>query len=303
MNNQHIIFLPGKNPKPPPKQHQDLLWRTLLEGVRRARADAAKELEQHKKAFHLIAWNYTYYQATRDIENDLLWADTLINNHGATQQDIKQANSWLLKVNRVLYSIADHLPFLIRYLPEPARKTIEETNRYFENRGNIGYEIRGQLKEILRPILDKKEPVIVIGHSLGSVIAYDALWELSHNESHPGKVDFFTLGSPLGLNFVQSKLQGRQFKGKYQYPCNISRWINLSSVGDITSLDRSFRDDFGEMLEYGIIDSIEDHCKGIYNFFHDGEGLNCHRSYGYMVNPAVGEIIAKWWQQNKQPVT
>jgi hypothetical protein len=298
MNNQHIIFIPGKNPKPELKQHKELLWRTLLEGVRRARPDTAKQLEQHKKAFHLVAWNYAYYQAVREVEHDLPWIDALINTHGPTKDDISQSNSCLLKISRGLYSIADHFPFLIRFLSEPIRHTIEETNRYFNNKGNIGYEIRGQFKEIIRPILDKEEPVLVIGHSLGSVIAYDSLWELSHSESHPGKIDFLTLGSPLGLNFVQNKLQGRQYKGKHQYPTNIRHWTNLSSVGDITSLDRTFKDDFSGMLEHGNVDSIEDHCKGIYNFYHDEEGLNCHRSYGYLVNPSVGEIIARWWQKN-----
>ena len=54
---------------------------------------------------------------------------------------------------------------------------------------------------------------------------------------------------------------------------------------------------FGEMIDLGIIDEIRDHCKGIYNFFHNEEGLNCHRSYGYLVNPAVGKIIADWWNR------
>ena len=36
MNNRHIIFVPGKNPKPPLEQHRRLLWRTLLEGIRRS---------------------------------------------------------------------------------------------------------------------------------------------------------------------------------------------------------------------------------------------------------------------------
>ena len=298
--NQHIIFVPGKNPKPAPKQHKDLLWRTLLEGIRRAQPDIAEDIRQHENDFHLIAWNYLYYQTTRDIEHELPWIDALINTHGPTPQDIKQANSWLLKISRLLYTIADHLHFLIRWLPEPTRMTIEETNRYFENRQNIGYEVRGLLKEILRPILNKEEPVIIIGHSLGSVIAYDSLWELSHNEKHSGKVDFFTIGSPLGLNFVQKKLLGRQFQGKHRYPTNIRHWTNLSSVGDLTAVDRCFKNDFGAMLELGIIDSIKDHCGSIYNFFHGEDGLNCHRSYGYLVNPAVGEIIAEWWQQNKQ---
>jgi len=46
------------------------------------------------------------------------------------------------------------------------------------------------------------------------------------------------------------------------------------------------------MLERGLVESIEDHSHGIYNFFSSDEGLNCHRSYGYLVNPAVGSIIA-----------
>lgn len=299
MNTQHIIFIPGKNPKPAPIQHKKLLWRSLLEGVRRAQPDVAEDLLQHATAFELLAWNHSYYQVTRDIEHELPWIDAVINKHGPTQQDIEEANSLLRKFSRLIYSIADHIPFLIRWLPEPARKTIEETNRYFSNKNNIGYEIRGQLKSVLRPILDNKEPVLIIGHSLGSVIAYDTLWELSHTEMHVGKVDFFTIGSPLGLNFVQNQIQGRQFQGKHRYPTNIRHWINLSSEGDITALDRCFKDDFGDMLQLGIIDSIDDHCEGIYNFFRGEQGLNCHRSYGYLVNPAVGEIIANWWQHNK----
>lgn len=50
------------------------------------------------------------------------------------------------------------------------------------------------------------------------------------------------------------------------------------------------------MLDLGAIESIEDHCEGIYNFFRNEEGLNCHRSYGYLVNPAVGKVIADWRQ-------
>jgi len=53
------------------------------------------------------------------------------------------------------------------------------------------------------------------------------------------------------------------------------------------------------MLEWGIIESIEDHCKGIYNFYRNEAGLNSPRSYGYMVNPAVGKVIADWWQGSR----
>lgn len=297
MKKKHIIFVPGKNPKPSADQHKSLLWRTMLDGVRRAKPDIAVDIEKHKESFHIVAWNYTYYQNYHDSALDLPWIDTLLNKHGPTKEDIKEAGSWLVHINRFLYSVADHIPSLIQWLPESARSTIEETNGYFENHGNVGYEIRSMLKTILRPMLDNNEDVLVVGHSLGSVIAYDALWELSHYEVHSGEVDFLSLGSPLGLKFVQNKLQGRLYPGKNRFPFNIRHWFNLSSVGDTTAVDRRFNDDFSDMLKYGLVESIEDHCDGIYNFYRNEDGLDSHGSYGYLVNPAVGEIIAKWWKQ------
>ena len=298
MNKKHIIYVPGMSPKPPTEQHRNMLWRSLLEGVKRAEPDTALEIENHMDEFHIVAWNHAYYLNSHDSAQDLPWIDALLNKHGPTQQDISEADSWRVHIIRFLYAIVDLFPWLIRWLPESACNTIKETNRYFENRNNIGYQVRGMLKTILQPILEKNEQIMVIGHSLGSVIVYDALWELSQNKLHFGKVDFLSLGSPLGLKFVQNKLQGRQYPKKNKYPNNIHRWINITSVGDTTAIDRNLKDDFSDMLKYDLIKSIEDHCKGIYNFYRDDKGLDCHTSYGYLVNPAVGMVIANWWRQH-----
>ncbi|MCK4586113.1 MAG: hypothetical protein KAU29_02160, partial [Gammaproteobacteria bacterium] len=61
MSQRHIIFVPGKNPKPPADQHQSMLWRALIEGIRRAEPQIISELNQHDDDFKLIAWNYLYY--------------------------------------------------------------------------------------------------------------------------------------------------------------------------------------------------------------------------------------------------
>ena len=299
MNRYHIIFVPGKNPKPPAIQHKDLLWRTMVEGVRRAEPDFASELDEHSEDFKLIAWNHLYYHTTKDINRDLPWIDALINQHGPSEQDIRDANAWHRKLDRFLFSLVDHLPFLLWLLPEQIRSTAEETKRYFQNRNNIACDVRELLKQELRPIMGDSDKILLIGHSMGSVIAYDALWELSHQEQIPGKIDvFLTIGSPLGMNYVQRRLMGHNFTGKKKYPTNIKRWVNISSIGDVTALDRVFLDDFSEMIKEDIIESIEDHCDGIYNFFRNEKGLNCHRSYGYLVNPAVGKVIADWWQHS-----
>jgi len=306
LNNAYIIFVPGINPKPPPDQHRQLLWRTMLEGIRRSEPQLVSEISAHPDCFRLVAWNYLYYGQTKDISRDLPWIDALINKHGPTAQDIHDTKTWQRRLAKFLFSAGDRFPFIIPLLPKTIRRIASETRRYFENENNIACDIRELLKRELRPMLSDGGQVLLIGHSLGSVIAYDALWELSHEERLPGKVDLFlTLGSPLGMHYVQRRLKGSRLKGRKRYPTNIRRWVNISAVGDITALDRVFRKDFSRMLELGVIESIEDHSEAIYNFFRSDEGLNVHRSYGYLVNPAVGYIIANWWrhtQNNDVPI-
>ncbi len=301
MPRQHIIFVPGKNPKPPPLQHLNMLWRTLLEGVRRAEPEQLASLSQRKEIFKLAAWNYLYYQRQKDIHRDIPWIDALMNQHGPTNDDIREALAHHRKLHLMFYHFVDLFPFVLRFLSGALKSTSEETRQYFQNEHNIGCNVREVLKKELRPILGNNEKVLLIGHSMGSIIAYDTLWELSHLEHHPGKVDILlTLGSPLGMRYVRKRLVGNNYSGKKKYPTNIQRWINISSTGDLTSLNHSFAHDFAEMKQLGLVESIEDHCHGIYNFFHNEKGLNCHRSYGYMVNPAVGKVIADWWQDTNE---
>ena len=142
MDKRHIIFVPGKNPKPPADQHQRLLWRTLLEGVRRAEPSVVNDLSEHIENFKLIAWNYLYYHLIKDISRDLLWIDALINQHGPTEQDIREANAWHRKLDRLFYGIVDHLPILLRLMPRVLRSTAEETKCYFQNKDNIACDIQ-----------------------------------------------------------------------------------------------------------------------------------------------------------------
>lgn len=293
-----ILFVPGKNPKPAPEQHRALLWRCLQHGLDLVDPGGAQRIAARPECFQLIAWNAIYYGQVKNVDEDLPWIETLCHKIGPDAADVREALSWRHKRARILYTIGDFFPALIPLLPDPAVKnTIRETERYFQNQEGIGVRIRELLKAPLRQAFAAGERVLVIGHSMGAVIAYDALWELTHLEGNTGKVDLFlTIGSPLGMHFVQDRLLGFSNHERRRFPCSIHHWINIAAHGDLTALDPEVRNDFLPMLEQGCVESIEDRHRGVFNYFRNEKGLNMHRSYGYLVEQHVARAILAWWQ-------
>ncbi len=300
MNKRHIVFVPGKNPKPPSDLHQNLLWQTLVEGVRRVEPDVAEDLVAHDEYFKFINWNYSYYQSRDDIETHRPWVEKMLEKGGPSDEDIRQANTWRHRLDMFMYNKVDSSSVLLRLLRGKLKDTAQDTNRYFENENKIASHIREQLKEELRPLLENGHKVLLIGHSMGTIISYDTLWALSNLEHLPGKVDLFlTLGSPLGMNYVQSRLMGHHMTDEHKYPSNIRYWINIAADGDLIALDRFLANDYKRMVDYKLLEAIEDQSAGVYNYFHDQDGLNCHRSYGYLINHKVSQVIANWWQSTE----
>jgi hypothetical protein len=140
--------------------------------------------------------------------------------------------------------------------------------------------------------------VLVAAHSMGSVIAYDALWEMSRDARDELRIDLLlTMGSPLGQSYLRRHILGHDESGPARYPDNIRRWVNLSAVGDMTAVNPFLKDDFADMLRFGIVESIDD--TEIFNAFrHEGE-LNVHAEYGYLVNKVTAAVVADWWRQRQ----
>jgi pimeloyl-ACP methyl ester carboxylesterase len=176
------------------------------------------------------------------------------------------------------------------------RATLKDTRRYFANEGGKAVIVRRMVADALLEAWHADRRVMLIGHSLGSVIAFDVLWELSHRFSVPGRVDLFvTIGSPLGLSFVRSRLLGAREQGRRRFPTNIRRWQNFAAVGEMTALDRALATAWGDMREAGLVEAISDRMD-LQTWFRGPEGLNVHKCYGYMVNPVLGAAVAEWWK-------
>ncbi|WP_433332880.1 hypothetical protein [Spirillospora sp. CA-294931] len=85
----------------------------------------------------------------------------------------------------------------------------------------------------LRGALLEHRPEVLVAHSLGSVVAYEALW------SEPAvELDcLITLGSPLAMpGVVFDRLSPSPDAGRGMRPPGVRRWLNFADVGDIVAV-------------------------------------------------------------------
>jgi hypothetical protein len=96
---------------------------------------------------------------------------------------------------------------------------------------------REPMRAILRDtVAGTTGPVVVIGHSLGSIIAYDVLRELRESRDIPL---FVTVGSPLGVTEIQDLVVQA-----LRVPAGVSAWRNVADGRDLVALDRTIRPEY-----------------------------------------------------------
>ncbi len=298
MNNRRplILYIPGLLPKPAPQIHRDALARCMLAGLQRVDRPVAEDISRSTGNVDIASWTFDFYGEHRDIALDKAAIDAVIEQEVANANDIAEATRWTRRLTRWIYTLGDMLPFLIPHLAtERMAVHLRDLLRYERNKNGIADRVRSLVKVPLLAAAGAGRPILLIGHSMGSVIAYDTLWELSHEQGNPVQVDLFlTMGSPLGQRFVQKSLRGQDRIGKERYPANIRRWKNLAAVGDMTAIDPVLANDFGDMVTLGLVSEIDDDY--VLNYFRlDGE-LNVHSEYGYLANEKTAHTIAEWWR-------
>jgi hypothetical protein len=290
-----LIFVPGLNPKPPPDVYRPQLLRVLLASLRRMRPRSAEWLSANEEQFDLVGWTYLFHGAHRDISVDLPGIERLLVQTEPSALDIRELGGSLRRVLRWGHLLGDAWPLLgRRFASAVTRRLMHEATRYLKNRDGVGAAVRAALRVKLETAWRDGEAVLLFGHSLGSVIAYDTLWELTHEHGSKGDVGLLvTFGSPLATHFVQRSVKGAKAVGATRYPHNIRRWVNLTARGDTTALQPRVKPLYHEMLDRELIDSIEDFVE-FDNFFRGSLGLNPHEAYGYLAQPVLAEIVGDW---------
>jgi hypothetical protein len=114
---------------------------------------------------------------------------------------------------------------------------------------------------------------VVIGHSLGSVVAYEALCAAP---VQPART-FITLGSPLGIRqLIFDQLDPAPNKGLGRWPEGLTRWVNIAAADDIVALEKNLKSRFGT----AVIDQRVDN------------GARVHDAVRYLCTREVGNAVA-----------
>lgn len=114
---------------------------------------------------------------------------------------------------------------------------------------------------------------VVVGHSLGSVVAYEALC------AHPewSVRQFVTVGSPLGIaNVVFDRLNPAPTDGVGVWPGAVAGWTNIAEPGDVVALVKELSPLFGGE----VVDELVDN------------GKRVHAITPYLTSVQAGRAIA-----------
>ncbi|MGB3941017.1 MAG: alpha/beta hydrolase [Candidatus Manganitrophaceae bacterium] len=161
-------------------------------------------------------------------------------------------------------------------------KKLTDLGKYYKSDTN-----RRALRELVKKAIKENQTkrITLIAHSMGSIIAYDALRELGQTNGHLRVENLITIGSPLGLPTVAAKIS-EEWK-LLRTPSIVKRWINLCDPRDPVAFDTHLRNDY-EANDQGV--RVEDDLI-LNNYAGPDNKPNPHKIYGYLRCPEMSELI------------
>ena len=162
-------------------------------------------------------------------------------------------------------------------------KILSDLGRYYTEESDRT-AVRGSLSDVLER--HRNDEIMLIAHSMGSIVAYDVLREMGRTGRPVEVKQFVTIGSPLGLAHVKRKAQLERQDTRLRTPSIVTRsWINYADRRDFVSLDSHLRDDYRANSR-----DIRVEDDRVLNDYPD----NPHKVYGYLRTPELSEHIANF---------
>jgi hypothetical protein len=293
-----ILGIHGLGNKPPKKTLERWWKDAIREGLR------AIGHPRRLFPFKLVYWTNFFHPkpldpAMKDKKNPLYIDNPYIPARTHPQKKRRTLGKRLLAyLERQLAKIILNEDFSINYTAVTdliIHRYFKDLDTYYSkqcpDRNNAMCPAKHVVREELARMLRKyrKKDILLISHSMGSIITYDVLtYSVPDIPIHT----LVTMGSPLGLPLVMIKIlaeQGRKPKKHItvKTPENIVHaWYNFSDLKDKVATDYNLSDDY-EANSRGIraIDKIV-----VNNYEYRGES-NPHTAYGYLRTPEVAHVI------------
>lgn len=151
--------------------------------------------------------------------------------------------------------------------------------------------VRAQVNKLvateIREAASRGQQVVVVGHSLGSVVALEALHQVKVSLRN---IRFVTLGSPLAITAVRSSLE-YHLPRQWIWPSSVSSWINASDQRDYVALCSTLdRDEF--FKSFNNLRPNKRRRADVYNIIDVKNATdNNHGIAGYLSDPLVARAI------------
>lgn len=298
-----IILVHGRSWKPPEVELMSLYSAALTHGLERDHPECLPALASTEM---LMAY---YGDLSAKILRRMRQSEPALESFGACFRSLNQLKAYskldffnktkapIPAGTRLREQLADKVgdPYArIGLSPKPAWSVAPDLRSGLDANSVYGKAIRGRLRNALRERILAEHHILIMAHSLGSVLAWDVCWDFSWGE--PMKiwpVDWITFGSPLGSELVKKYLRGGNQRRARHYPKIVRRWDNLSAWGDFVCHDKSIVNDFSDMHRYGACTGVQDH--QLFNLAPEASQSDPqHSPLGYLIHPTTSTLVAEW---------
>jgi pimeloyl-ACP methyl ester carboxylesterase len=180
--------------------------------------------------------------------------DTLMSVPGWVQRALVQLSNSRFFAGVALRSMVFDLKQVTQYLTD----------------SRVRAEARARVTALIDP-----ETRVVVAHSLGSVVAYEALCSMPDHRIRM----LVTMGSPLGIeNMVFHRLEPAPVAGRGVWPGSKElMWTNVADQADVVALVKDLRPRFGEGVRNVLVHN----------------GAKAHAVVPYLTDASTGAAIAE----------
>ena len=281
-----IIGIHGLANKPPPADKPGYWKNALLEGLKRNCGKTTDDL----------SFDFVYWADLRYPEGPIPYKDNpepYYKAPGTGPFPDYQVGKWAEIINSATRIVGTEVSFLDAHTGVTnvgefvLERELKDLAAYYEDAG-FRETVRARLKDKLEEY--KQSRIMLIAHSMGTIIAYDVLRRLGRDDPQFRVDHFVTIGSPLGMPHVKYKIQ--QENDLVRTPSIVGRWTNFADRRDVVAIEAKLGDDYEpndqgvKVADVPVINAYRSPLDRV-----PSNKPNYHKSYGYLRTPEMSNIV------------